>query len=65
MSATVPAVRSFPAPLTLKDLGVTVTAGPDGSATIGLGWFGSKTLTAADLAELLVWGAALQKASAP
>jgi hypothetical protein len=46
---------NLPAPLTLPDLGVTVSANADGTASIDLGWFGSRTLTAADMAALLKW----------
>jgi hypothetical protein len=54
---------TLPAPLTLPDLGVTVSANDDGTASISLGWFGSKTLTVADMAALEAWIAALKAAT--
>lgn len=45
----------LPEPLVLSDLGVTVDAEPDGTATIDLGWFGKKTITIADRKALEAW----------
>lgn len=53
----------LPAPLTLPDLGVTVSANADGTASIDLGWFGVRTLTVADMAALEAWIAGLRAAS--
>jgi hypothetical protein len=56
-------VSDLPAPLTLPDLGVTVSANADGTASIDLGWFGSKTLTPADMAALEAWIASVKAVS--
>ena len=53
---------NLPSPLTLPDLGVTVSANADGTASIDLGWFGVKTLTAADMAALEAWIEAVKAA---
>jgi len=50
-------------PLTLPDLGVTVVARPDGTATIELGWFGSRQITKADIEALKAWLVLLEAAT--
>jgi hypothetical protein len=48
-------MAQMPSPLTLPDLGVTITAKPDGTAELDLGWFGQRAISTADIAALQLW----------
>jgi hypothetical protein len=45
----------LPLPLTLPDLGVTITAKSDGTASLDLGWLGKREISTADIAALQPW----------